>query len=404
MALSREALKMSAALPTFAGEALDPVAVVQKLVRCQSVTPQEGGALTTLENWLKPAGFTCHRLPFSEAGTPDVDNLYARLGHGTPHLCFAGHTDVVPVGDAAAWTHPPFGAQIHDGIIYGRGTVDMKGGVACFLAATARYLKSNGGALRGSISFLITGDEEGPSINGTTKILDWMAEQGEVMDACIVGEPSCTAVIGDTIKNGRRGSMNGTLTVRGKQGHAAYPHLADNPVPKLVRLLNHLSSQTLDAGTDDFEPSSLQVTVIDAPNAATNVIPARAGAKFNIRFNDHWSRKTLEAWARAQCDEAAGEVGAHYELSFDGTGTVFVTKPGPLVDTMVSSVKAVTGLTPELSTGGGTSDARFIHAYCPVIEFGLINKTIHQVDEHVPAADLEKLTAVYERFLADYFE
>ncbi len=386
----------------FADEVCDPVLLTQELVRCQSVTPVEGGALSALEAWLKPAAFNCTRLPFSEAGTPDVDNLYARLGTEGPHLCFAGHTDVVPVGDESAWSHPPFGAQIHDGVLYGRGAVDMKGGVACFLAATARYL-NGGGALPGSMSFLITGDEEGPAINGTSKILDWMVAAGESMDACIVGEPSCSTAVGDTIKNGRRGSLNGNLSVRGKQGHAAYPHLADNPVPKLIRLLDRLASSPLDNGTDDFEPSSLQVTVIEAPNTATNVIPARAAAKFNIRYNDSWDRERLEAWARALCDKAADEIGARYELGFEGTGSVFVTRPGPLVDTMVAAVKAVTGKSPELSTGGGTSDARFIFSHCPVIEFGLVNETIHQVDERVTVADLETLTKVYERFIASYF-
>ena len=371
-------------------------------MRCPSVTPAEAGGLTLLETMLAPAGFKCRRLPFSEAGTPDVDNLYARLGSDGPHLGFAGHIDVVPVGDQAAWTYPPFAAEIHDGILFGRGAVDMKGGIACFVAAVNRFLQ-DGGRPRGSISLIITGDEEGPAINGTVKMLDWMKRNGETMDACIVGEPSCTSRIGDCIKNGRRGSLNGELQVKGKQGHAAYPHMADNPLPKLARMIDRLSSTKLDDGSDYFEPSSLQVTVIDAPNTATNVIPARAGVKFNIRYNDNWDRKRLEAWVREICNDVASQMAAEFDLTFFGTGSVFVTKPGPLVDSMIKAVCEVTGHTPELSTGGGTSDARFIHFYCPVIEFGLVNKTIHQVDEHVPLADLEQLTAVYEKFLQTYF-
>jgi succinyl-diaminopimelate desuccinylase len=382
----------------------DPIALTQALVRCPSVTPDEAGALTLLESVLKPDGFACHRLMMTHEGTPDVDNLYARLGTSGPNLCFAGHTDVVPVGDAARWTRPPFGAEIHDGIMYGRGTVDMKGAIACFVAATARYLSKNGGRLpRGSISLLITGDEEGPSINGTMKVLDWMAANGETLDACVVGEPSNPQALGDEIKIGRRASLNGELVVSGKQGHAAYPHLADNPVPKLARLIDRLSSTPLDAGSDDFDPSSLQVTVISAPNTATNVIPSEARAKFNIRYNDLWTRPRMEAWVREQCERAAAEVGARWSVSFSGTGDVFLTKPGPLVNTMTEAVKSVTGRLPALTTAGGTSDARFIQAHCPVIEFGLVNATIHQVDEHVSVADLEKLTQIYERFIAGYF-
>lgn len=380
----------------------DPVALTQALVRCESVTPAEGGALTLLESLLAPAGFQCKRLPFSEVGTPDVDNLYARLGRAGPHLTFAGHTDVVPVGDLAAWTHPPFAAEIREGILYGRGAVDMKGGIACFLAATLGYLKDNGPP-PGSISFIITGDEEGPAINGTVKMMQSLDDAGEKFDACIVGEPSSSARVGDNIKIGRRGSLNGHLVVNGKQGHAAYPHLADNPVPKLARMMDRLSSFEFDKGSDDFEPTSLQFTVMDAANTATNVIPAQAGAKFNIRYNDNWTRPALEAKVREICDAAAAEKGANYDLSFSGTGTVFVTKPGILVNEMRAAVEGETGLSPSQSTGGGTSDARFIHEYCPVIEFGLVNETIHQVDEHVPVEDLKTLTAIYRRFIDAYF-
>ena len=381
----------------------NPVALAQALVRCPSVTPAEAGALSLLETVLKPAGFTCHRLTMSEAGTPDVENLYARIGSAAPHLCFAGHTDVVPPGDVAAWTRPPFGGEVQDGVLYGRGAVDMKGGIACFLAATLRHLAQAGGRLPGSISFLITGDEEGPSINGTMKVLDWMAARGETMDAAIVGEPSNPAALGDEIKIGRRGSLNGELVVSGRQGHVAYPHTADNPVPKLARLIDGLSSAPLDQGTADFEASSLQVTVISTANTATNVIPGAARARFNIRYNDLWRRPKVEAWVREQCAAVARENNARYELSFSGTGEVFLTRPGPLVDTMLRAVRDVTGRTPALTTSGGTSDARFIQAYCPVIEFGLVNATIHAIDERVSLADLETLTTIYERFLAQFF-
>ncbi len=384
-------------------DARDPVAVAQALIRCQSVTPHEGGALRLLQNLLAPAGFECHRMTFKDVGTPDVENLYCRLGTARPNLCFAGHTDVVPAGNLAAWTVPPFAAEIHEGNLFGRGAVDMKGGIACFIAAAMRHLASREAGAVGSISLLITGDEEGPSINGTAKVLDWLKARGEALDACLVGEPSNPEALGDEIKIGRRGSLNGEILVAGKQGHAAYPQKADNPVPKLARIIDRLSTHMLDRGTDSFEPSRLGVTVISVPNTATNVIPGEARAAFNIRYNDSWTRPHMEAHIRALVAAAAEEVGARYDLSFSGTGDVFLTKPGPLVDTMVRAVAAETGRTPALTTGGGTSDARFIKDYCPVIEFGLVNKTIHQVDEHVSVADLEALTRIYERFIAGYF-
>jgi succinyl-diaminopimelate desuccinylase len=380
----------------------DPVALAQALIRCPSITPAEGGALALLEQVLRPLGFTTERMPFSQRGTPDVDNLYARIGATGPNLCFAGHTDVVPLGDDNAWSRPAFGAEIHSGMMYGRGAVDMKGAIACFIAAVARH-QATGAKMPGSLSFLITGDEEGPSINGTAKMLDVLAARGEKLDACVVGEPSNPEALGDEIKIGRRGSLNGELVVHGRQGHAAYPHKAENPVPKLARLIDRLSSHPLDHGTPDFEPSSLQVTVISAPNTATNVIPAEARAKFNIRYNDQWRRPALEDWVRLQLDAGAERIAARYDVSFSGTGDVFLTKPGPLVQTMRDAVHAVTGRTPALTTGGGTSDARFIQAFCPVIEFGLVNQTIHQVDEHVAVADLEQLTQVYQHFIAGYF-
>jgi succinyl-diaminopimelate desuccinylase len=381
----------------------DPVALTQALIRCESVTPHEGGALTLLQNILEPAGFECHRLPFSEPGTPDIDNLYARLGSGRPHLCFAGHTDVVPVGNEAAWKFPPFGGEIHDGILYGRGAVDMKGCVAAYVSATLRHLAKHGGLPRGSLSFLITGDEEGPSINGTAKMLHWLKARDEVIDACLVGEPSNPKALGDEIKIGRRGSLNAELIVHGKQGHSAYPNIADNPVPKLARIIDRLCSAKLDDGTANFQPSNLQVTVISVPNTATNVIPAIATAKLNIRYNDAWTRPKMEAWVHETAAKAGVELGAKFDLTFSGTGDVFVTKPGPLVSTLRDAVKSVTGRTPALTTGGGTSDARFIKDHCPVVEFGLVNATIHQVDEHTSIEDLSNLTDIYGRFISNYF-
>jgi succinyl-diaminopimelate desuccinylase len=384
--------------------ATDPVALTQALIRCESVTPHEGGALTLLQNVLEPAGFACHRLIFSEPDTPDIDNLYARLGSGRPHLSFAGHTDVVPVGDEKAWTVPPFSGEVRNGILYGRGAVYMKGCVAAYAAAALRYIQKNGGTLpRGSLSFLITGDEEGPSINGTIKVLHWLKARDEVIDACLVGEPSNPKALGDEIKIGRRGSLNADLTVFGKQGHAAYPNLADNPVPKLARILDRLSSAPLDNGTANFQPSNLQVTVISVPNTATNVIPAEAHAKINIRYNDGWTRSRIEDWVRDTAARAAAELDSKFSLNFSGTGDVFLTRPGPLVETLKSAIKSVTGRTPALTTGGGTSDARFIKDYCPVVEFGLVNATIHQVDEHTSVKDLEDLTEIYGRFIENYF-
>jgi len=381
----------------------DPIALAQALIRCESVTPDEAGALTLLQNVLEPAGFTCHRLIFSEPGTPDVDNLYARLGSGRPHLSFAGHTDVVPVGNDAGWTVPPFAGEIRDGLLYGRGAVDMKGCIAAFVAAALKYIHHYGGLPRGSLSFLITGDEEGPSINGTAKMLDWLKARDEVVDACLVGEPSNPHALGDEIRIGRRGSLNAELVVHGKQGHSAYPQIADNPVPKLARMIDRLATAKLDGGTANFQPSNLQVTVISVPNTATNVIPGYAVAKLNLRYNDTWSRPTIETWVRNTAARAAAELDAKYDLTFSGTGDVFVTQPGRLVSTLKDAVKSVTGRVPALTTGGGTSDARFIKDICPVVEFGLVNSTIHQVDEHTSVADLKLLTDIYGRFISNYF-
>ena len=380
----------------------DPVELAKALIRCRSVTPVEGGALTLLESVLQPAGFTCHRLTMTEPGTPDVQNLYARIGTSAPHLCFAGHTDVVPVGDEGRWSRPPFGAEIAEGVLYGRGAADMKGGVACFVAAALDYIQA-GGLKRGSISFLITGDEEGAGINGTVKVLDWMKAKGEVVDGCLVGEPTSSKVVGDELKIGRRGYLNAEVIVHGKQGHSAYGQLADNPLPKLARIIDRVSSRPMDAGTARFQPSSVQATIVSVPNTATNVIPGAALVNFNIRYNDLHTRADVEAWVKTQCESAAKEVGAQFSLRFFGIGDVFLTKPGPLVETMRGAVQAVTGRATALTTNGGTSDARFIFRHCPVIELGLVNATVHQVDECVPVADLLTLTQIYRKFVQDYF-
>ncbi|BCH27939.1 succinyl-diaminopimelate desuccinylase [Mesorhizobium sp. L-8-10] len=390
---------------------VDPAANLATLIRCPSVTPAEGGALAALEGLLRPLGFAVERPVFSEDGTPDIENLYARLSGNGPHLMFAGHTDVVPVGDEASWTHPPFAAEIANGEMYGRGAVDMKGGIACFLAAVARHVAEHGKP-RGSVSFLITGDEEGPAINGTSKLLGWAAEKGESWDAAIVGEPTNPEALGDMIKIGRRGSVSGIVTVNGRQGHAAYPHLADNPVRGLVTLVDALLAPAFDEGTRDFQPTNLEVTTIDVGNPATNVIPAKATAAFNIRFNDSWTAETIQAEIHNRLDRAAGHRKLRpgrkdridYELVWrDRPSHVFLTRDDRLIDALSASVAAVTGRTPSLSTSGGTSDARFIKDFCPVVEFGLVGKTMHMVDERVALCDLEMLTQIYQRFLQDWF-
>lgn len=381
-------------------DAKDPVALAQALIQCRSVTPDEGGALSLLQAVLEPLGFTCERMTFRESGTPDVENLYARRGTGSGNLCFAGHSDVVPPGNLSAWRDDPFAGAIRDGVLYGRGAVDMKGAIACFIAAVARL--SAQGRDPGGVSLLITGDEEGPSINGTAKVLQWLRERGERIDAAVVGEPSNPEALGDEIKIGRRGSVTGELIVHGVQGHAAYPQRADNPVPKLAAFISRLMGSRIDEGTAHFEPSNCQVTVISVPNTAANVIPAFARATFNIRYNDLWRRASIEDWVKLQCEAAAAATDARYDVLFAGTGDVFLTEKGPLVDCLSEAVREVTGRAPRLSTSGGTSDARFIKDYCPVVEFGLVNRTIHQVDECVPLSDLEQLTQIYERFIRAY--
>ncbi|MGQ9365583.1 succinyl-diaminopimelate desuccinylase [Azospirillum sp. ST 5-10] len=376
----------------------DPVALASALIRCPSVTPADAGALDVLAQALERLGFACHRLRFEEPGEAAVDNLYARLGGHGPNFCFAGHTDVVPPGDPAGWSVDPFGAEIHAGNLYGRGAVDMKGAVACFVAAVARSL-SHSGPPAGSISLLITGDEEGMAVNGTRKVLDWLHARGERIDACLVGEPTNPRRLGDMMKIGRRGSFTGRLTVHGVQGHVAYPHLADNPLPRLVRMLDAIAREPLDAGNAHFQPSSLALTTIDVGNPANNVIPRQGKATFNIRFNDMQNPAGLEAWLRAHFDA----VGGSYDLDCHCSGESFLTPPGPLTELVADAVAAVTGRRPEYSTTGGTSDARFIKDHCPVVEFGLVGQTMHKVDEHVALDDLAALTDIYGAIVRDAF-
>ena len=381
----------------------DALTITRDLIRCPSVTPADAGALGVLETLLKQAGFTTHRVTFSEAGTADVDNLYARLGTEGPHITFAGHTDVVPPGDEAAWSLGAFSGEVKDGYIYGRGAVDMKGGIACSVAAALDYLRDNGGQPKGSISFLITGDEEDVSINGTIKLLQWAAERGERFDHCVLGEPSNQEVMGDCIKIGRRGSQSGTLIVEGKQGHVAYPHRAANPVPDISRLIVALSDEPLDHGSAQFQPSNLEFTTVDVGNTASNVIPGLARAKFNIRYNDCHTQDSLRMLVEERLAKACGNrIRARIEW-MPSNSNVFLTKPGPFTDLAVAAIESVTGRKPELSTTGGTSDARFISSYCPVIEFGLVGQTMHQIDERASVADIATLTKIYRGILDRYF-
>jgi succinyl-diaminopimelate desuccinylase len=381
----------------------DPIAIARELIRCRSVTPEDGGALAYLQGVLAKAGFAVHRATFAEPGTAPIENLYARIGTEKPNLVFAGHTDVVPAGNETSWSHPPFAGEVAGDVLYGRGAVDMKGGIACFAAAALDYLAANGGKpKKGSISLLITGDEESVAVNGTIKLLHWAAERGEKFDHCVLGEPSNVEVLGDTIKAGRRGSLNGTLVVTGRQGHVAYPDRADNPVRGLVTLIAALQAP-LDDGSDHFAPSNLEFTSIDIGNPTVNLIPGEARARFNIRYNDRHSQATLRTLIeqRAQA-AAAGRV--RYAIEWQPSNAdVFVTKPGPFTDLAVAAIAEVTGRTPKLSTTGGTSDARFIKDYCPVLEFGLVGQTMHAVDECAPVADLVMLTAVYRRIIEKYF-
>jgi succinyl-diaminopimelate desuccinylase len=377
----------------------DPVALSQALIRCPSVTPKDAGALDVLEAALKPLGFSCHRLVFEEAGCAPVDNLYARIGTSAPLFCFAGHSDVVPPGEG--WRSDPFAAEIRDGVLYGRGAADMKTAVAAFAVAAARHLAK--GTLNGSIALLITGDEEGEAVNGTRKVLGWLKDKGERIDHCIVGEPTSVARTGDTIKIGRRGSLNVRVRVKGVEGHVAYPHKARNPVPALAALAARLSGLTLDEGSAHFEPSTLAFTSIDTGNAATNVIPAEARGQFNIRFNDLHTADSLIALLETEAREVAAHRGCEIVLEPSLSGVSFVTAPGAFTDLIAKAVTDMTGKAPEFSTGGGTSDARFIKDYCPVAELGLINATMHKTDECAALSDIETLTDIYAALLDAYF-
>ncbi len=378
---------------------VDAVELARALIRCPSVTPKDGGSQETLARVLESLGFVCHRMTFEASGTPDVQNLYARLGTASPNFCFAGHTDVVPVGDPDAWTADPFGAEIRDGVLYGRGAADMKGAIAAFVGAVSRFLDERDGKFDGSISLLITGDEEGPAVNGTVKVLRWMEERGERIDDCLVGEPTNPTRLGEMIKIGRRGSLSGWITVRGVQGHTAYPQLADNPLPRLARMLSALADTPIDDGTDHFQPSNLQLTTVDVGNPATNVIPAAARAAFNIRFNDLHSGESILAWVRERLDSVGGD----YELETRLTGESFLTPPGRLSDLIQQAIGSAVDGEAALSTTGGTSDARFIKDYCAVAEFGAVGQTMHKVDERVSLADLAALGQIYEGVLNGYF-
>ena len=365
----------------------DPVPLAQALLRCASVTPADAGAQSVLADALARLGFTVTRLRFGE-----IENLYARLGTGAPHICFAGHTDVVPEG-AGAWTTGPFAGEIRDGVLYGRGACDMKGAIAAFVAAAAQHLSR--GRPRGSISLLITGDEEGVALDGTVRVLDWMAAHGQVPDFCLVGEPTNPARLGDMIKIGRRGSLTARIAVHGTQGHAAYPQRTDNPIHRLVRALDAMLAAPLDAGTEWFEPSSLQVTSVDVGNPAANVVPATARALLNVRFNDRHTGASLGAWLRATLARYA----ERFDLDVAVSGESFVTKPGDAVERLRGAIEAASGVSPRLDTTGGTSDARFIVRHCPVAEFGLVGATMHQADERVPVAELRALAGIYRAVL-----
>lgn len=377
---------------------IDPARLTADLVRCPSVTPEEGGALVLLEELLSGAGFDCARV--DRGG---VSNLFARWGdkgHGRT-FGFNGHTDVVPVGDEAAWTAPPFGAEERDGWIYGRGTTDMKSGVAAFAAAAVDFVTQT--PPDGAVILTITGDEEGDAVDGTTALLDYMEQTGEAMSVCLVGEPTCPNSMGEMMKIGRRGSMTAWFTVTGVQGHSAYPHRAKNPLPAIARLMDRLASHELDQGTDHFDPSTLAVVTIDTGNPATNVIPAATKGTVNIRFNDTHSGASLSDWLRTEAARVAEEFGVTVDTVIKISGEAFLTPPGPLSDLVAASVEAETGVKPELSTTGGTSDARFVKNHCPVVEFGLVGQTMHQVDERVKIAQIHQLKSIYARILSDYF-
>jgi succinyl-diaminopimelate desuccinylase len=365
----------------------DPLPLAQALIRSPSVTPADAGAQSVLAEALGQLGFTVMRLRYGE-----IDNLFARLGTGAPHFCFAGHTDVVPVG-AANWRFDPFAGEVHDGVLYGRGACDMKGGIAAFVAAVAQH-----GVPRGSISLLITGDEEGIATDGTVRVLEWMQANGQIPDFCIVGEPTCPAQLGDMVKIGRRGSLNAKITVHGTQGHVAYPQRADNPVHRVIRIANALTAAPIDAGNDWFQPTSLQFTSLDVGNTVTNVIPPAASAMLNIRFNSDHTGAALTAWLRAVIAQHA----ERFDLDLAISGESFLTQPGDQVDKLRHAIVTTTGVEPKLDTGGGTSDARFIARYCPVAEFGLVGATMHQADERVPVSELRDLARIYRAILTEF--
>lgn len=379
---------------------IDTITFTQDLIKCPSVTPKDEGVFDLLQGALVDLGFTCHRLPFEEAGTERVENLYARIGECAPNFCFAGHLDVVPVGDAAGWAYDPFGGEIHEGRLYGRGSADMKGAVAAFVEAAQNFLKDQGADFKGSISFLITGDEEGPAINGTKKVLKWMEDKGETLDHCLVGEPTNPNCMGEMMKVGRRGSINSRLTVHGTQGHVAYPHRADNPLPRLVKMMDALISDPLDTGNEFFDASSLSITTIDCGNEVENVIPADAEAGFNIRYNNIHTGASLEDWIR----KTLNTVDENYTLTTRISGESFMSPQDVLTDLIETATEKVTGRAPMRSTSGGTSDARFITHACTVAEFGLVGQTMHKVDENVLVEDLTNLTLIYQTILSDYFK
>ncbi len=378
---------------------MDPIELSQELIRCPSVTPTDEGAMDVLAGTLETLGFTCHRLAFSNGGTAEVQNLYARIGDKGPNFCFAGHTDVVPVGDLDDWSVDPFAAEIKDDRLYGRGAADMKTAIAGFVAAAARFLDAHREGFPGSISLLITGDEEGDAVNGTAKVLDWLSENGEVLDACLVGEPTNPEALGEMIKIGRRGSMNANLVVHGTSGHTAYPHLADNPIDRLMKMLAAATGTPLDGGSDHFPPSQPVITTVDVGNPVTNVIPSKAEAGINIRFNDQHSGASLEKLLKERIDGVGGD----YEMTIRISGEPFIFPPGPLSNLVAGAVKNVTGRTPEFSTTGGTSDARFIKDHCPVCEFGMTNQTAHKADENSLISDIRLLADIYQAVLDGFF-
>jgi succinyl-diaminopimelate desuccinylase len=376
---------------------IDAINLTRELIRKPSVTPADAGAMDVVERTLAGLGFTCRRMRFGE-----IENLYARYGTARPNLCFAGHTDVVPVGDTAAWSKDAFSAEVVDGVLIGRGAVDMKSAIAAFAAAAAKAIAA--GQVAGSLSFLITGDEEGVALDGTQKVVEALAAEGEAIDHCVVGEPTSSEIFGDMIKVGRRGSINADIEVAGVSGHVAYPHRAANPVPVLIRLLGALQARVLDQGYPEFQPSNLEVTKIDVPNTATNVIPGVARARLNIRFNPNHTGAELAAWIEAEAKKAAEGTPCTVSVTPQISGEAFLTEPGPFTDLVAAAVREVAGRAPELSTTGGTSDARFIRALCPVVELGLVGATMHQVDERAPVAEIQMLQAVYERLIERYFE